>query len=90
MKPKIVKLEAWFGCNSWIILSNILFFLGTHFIQHIFFQALMGQLSSMKEIVDEKKKDNDAKESLLDKEKRGMEEKLSVQQQKISGKERRR
>ena len=47
----------------------------------------MGQLSSMKEIVDEKKKDNDAKESLLDKEKRGMEEKLSVQQQKISGKE---
>ena len=50
----------------------------------------MGQLSSMKEIVDEKKKENDAKESLLDKEKRGMEEKLSMQQQKISGKERRR
>ena len=50
----------------------------------------MGQLSSMKEIVDEKKKDNDAKESLLDKGKRGMEEKLSMQQQKISGKERRR
>ena len=46
----------------------------------------MGQLSSMKEIVDDAKKDKGAKETLLDKENKEKETKMADQQQKLAGK----
>ena len=45
----------------------------------------MGQLNSMKEIVDGAKKDNDVKENLMGRENKEMERNLATQSQKIAG-----
>ena len=45
----------------------------------------MGQLNSMKEIVDGAKKDNDDKENLMGRENKEMERNLATQAQKITG-----
>ena len=50
------------------------------------FQALMGQLNSMKDIVDDAKKDKGAKENLLDKENKEKLTKMTDQELKIAGK----
>ena len=45
----------------------------------------MGQLHSMKDIVDDKRKDKDARRSLLDKEKKEIKENAATQRVKILG-----